>query len=201
MKVTSIKQQVHKTDTYSIYVDNAYFGSLSATALLNSHLVVGQELNAEELKSLKQQSADDKLYNDTLRYIALRPRTEWEISTYLERKGSPPPLQAEILNKLSELKLVDDTDFAKRWIANRRLLKPTSQIKLIYELRTKHVAEEIIEEVLHSAESQDKAALREVIARKRLQTKYKDKEKLLRYLSSQGYRYEDIKEVLSEEET
>ncbi len=92
MKITSIKQQVKRTDRYSIFVDEKYTFSLSEAALLESKLVNGQELSEEQVGKYKQLSADDKLYNLTLRYVAMRPRTNWEIKTYLERKKASPPL-------------------------------------------------------------------------------------------------------------
>src|ERR1700689_4287561 len=100
MQITSIKSQVKRSGRYSIFVDGKYAFSLSDTALLASKLVTGQELTEAELGEYKQTSIDDKLYNNTLGYLALRPRTVWEVETYLQRKDASPALIKTILNKL-----------------------------------------------------------------------------------------------------
>ena len=101
MKITSITHQVKSRDRYSISVDGIYSFSLSELALLNSKIVNGQELDQNTLKELMSLSDDDKLYNQTLRLVASRPKTEWEVKFYLERKGASPALINTILNKLT----------------------------------------------------------------------------------------------------
>ena len=79
-----------------------------------------------------------------------------------------------------------------------RLLKPTSRRKLVNELRKKHIANEIIDQAIGSEDEDERSALREVIERKRRQSKYQDNEKLMQYLARQGFSYGDIKEALEE---
>ncbi len=196
MKVTAIKQQEKLKGRYSVFVDEKYAFSLSDTALLEAKLRVGQELTKGELDQYKELSADDKLYGLVLRYIAIRPRSKWEIKTYLARKHSPPPVQEKILNKLSINNLIDDEAFAHSWIESRRLLRPTSRRRLQLELKQKHIDNEIIEQALAEDETDERGVLQELIMRKRKQTKYQDKTKLMAYLSRQGFSYGDIKTVL-----
>lgn len=202
MKITSIKQQIKQTGRYSIYVEGKYAFSLSADALIDSKLTNGQELSENEVREHKQQSTDDKLYNLTLRYIAIRPRSKWEIKTYLERKNASPTLLTEILNKLSKIELINDQKFAQAYVSDRRLLRPTSRRKMILELRKKHVADEVIHKVVGDelGQSEDFTALKEIIERKRTQTRYKDELKLMQYLSRQGFSYGDIKATLQDNE-
>ncbi|HXR50112.1 MAG TPA: regulatory protein RecX, partial [Verrucomicrobiae bacterium] len=141
-------------------------------------------------------SADDKLYNRTLRYVAVRPRTRWEVATYLERKHASPPLVETILNKLSNINLIDDEKFAEAFVTDRRQLRPTSRRKMIAELRKKHVAGDVIQKVLGQESGEEQTALLTVIERKRRQAKYQDDLKLMQYLARQGFGYDDIKSAL-----
>ena len=127
MQITKITAQVKQPGRYSVFVDEKYAFSLSDTALLESKLVPGQELSKEELDSWKQASADDKMLGRALQYAMIRPRSHWEMETYLQRKKTAPPLIEHILNKLSKLRMLDDASFARSWVANRRLLRPTSR--------------------------------------------------------------------------
>jgi len=196
MKITKITQQVKRSDRYSVYVDEAYSFSLSEAALLESGIASGQELTKEQIEEYKKLSADDKLYNNALRYVAMRRRSRWEMQFYLERKGASPPLVEIILNKLSHIHLLDDEALAQSFVADRQLLRPTSRRKIMLELKKKRVPEEIISRVLGETFAGDGAALREVIERKRRQTKYQDDQKLMQYLARQGFNYDDIKTAL-----
>jgi regulatory protein len=199
MKVTAIKAQVKRQGRYSIFVEGKYAFSLSDTALLESKLVIGQELTGAEVKRLQQLSGDDKLYNMALRYAAMRPRSTWEMASYLQRKKAAPLLSQQILSKLSNLKLLDDRSFAESWVANRRLLKPVSRRRLLAELRQKRVPDEIAEEVLAEDDTDERDMLKELVERKRKQSKYQDNIKLMQYLARQGFSYDDIKAVLAED--
>ena len=199
MKITKITQQLKRANRYSIFVDGKYAFSLSESALLESKLASGQELTREQVSEYKKLSADDKLYNQALRYAAMRPRSTWEMDQYLKRKNATPPLSQIILNKLSKIGLLSDESFAHAWVANRRLLKPVSRRRLIQELRAKRVPDEIIEQVLQEDETDELTTLRELVVHKRKQVKYQDNVKLMQYLARQGFNYDDIKSVLSED--
>jgi regulatory protein len=199
MKITSIKQQVKRADRYSVFVEGKYEFSLSEGALLESKVASGQELTREQLEEFKKLSADDKLYNQALRYVAMRPRTRWEIQFYLERKKASPPLINVILNKLSKIELIDDRKYAEAFVHDRQLLRPTSRRKIIAELRKRRVADEVIQQVTSVDEVSDQAALLAVIERKRRQSKYQDDTKLMQYLARQGFGYDDIKTALQQD--
>lgn len=196
MKITAIKQQVKRQDRYSIYVDEKYLFSFSQSELLNSGIKVGQELSGEELAELQSTAVTDKAYDRVLNLISHRPRSEWEIRDYLRRKDLTDHAITTVVNRLREGGYLDDVDFAKRWVATRRLLKSTSKRRLSQELRQKRVANDIISVVLEEDETDERDVLRELIDQKRRQAKYQDNLKLMQYLSRQGFSYDHIKSVL-----
>ncbi len=200
MKITRIVEQEKQKGRYSLFVDGKYAFSLSESALLQSKLAVSQELGAADLKRWKQASADDKINAGALRYAAMRLRSTWEMEQYLRRKGTSPALAEDILNKLSNIDLLNDESFAQIWVQNRLLLRPTSKRKLQQELRAKRIADEIIEQaVMQEDGAGEQTALREIIVKKRNLPKYKaDPLKLMQYLARQGFSYDDIKSALRE---
>jgi regulatory protein len=196
MKITAIKQQLKRQGRYSVFVEGKYSFSLGEGALLDSKLSIGQELTEAQVRELKQTSVDDKVYSNALAYAVLRPRSVWEMEQYLWRKKCSPSLSKTILNKLSNIGLLNDESFARSWVANRRLLKPISRRRLQQELRAKRVEEAIVRKVLDEDETDEQAVLVELIARKRKQTRYQDDQKLMQYLAGQGFSYGDIKTAL-----
>lgn len=198
MKITAIKQQAKRQDRYSIYVDGKYVFSFSENELINSGLKINQELTEQELLGLKDQAVLDKAYDRALNLISHRPRSEWELRDYMKRKGYDEDVAAQTINRLRSRGYVNDLDFARRWVENRRLLKATSKRRLSQELRQKHIANDIIGQVLAADEADEREILRELIERKRRQSKYQDDLKLMQYLGRQGFSYDDIRAVLSE---
>lgn len=196
MKITALKPQVKNPSRYSIFVDGDYSFSLSTDALLDSKIVNGQELTPQDVLSLKQLSTDDKIYNRVLGYLALRPRSIWEVSTYLQRKEAGPELIESIIDKLTKLELLNDQKFADAYVRDRRLLKPTSRRKLTMELQKKHVSSAIIQEAIGNEPNDERNALHELVERKRKQSRYQDDLKLMQYLAGQGFGYGDIKAAL-----
>ncbi|MCA9325103.1 RecX family transcriptional regulator [Candidatus Saccharibacteria bacterium] len=197
MKITKIVQQQKQRDRYSIFVDDRYAFSLGEGALLSTGLTSGQELTGQQINQYEQLSAEDKLYNRTLRYVAMRPRSVWEVEFYLRRKEAPAPLVAQIITKLSGLDLLNDQRFAEQFVRDRRLLRSASTRKLTLELQKKRISSDIIERVLAADETDELAMLKALIAKKQRQSKYKeDSLKLMQYLARQGFSYGDIKTAL-----
>jgi regulatory protein len=198
-KITSIRQQVQHRDRYAIYINDKYSFSLGELELLGSGLKVGQKLNKQTIDRLKESVHFNKLYDQTLNYVMIRPHSRWELQQYLRRKKASAEQIDKILIKLTASGYIDDLKFSKAWVRDRRLLKAMSRRRLIVELRQKHVPVEIINQVMAEDKTDDTTVLHNVIAKKRHQSMYKDDLKLMQFLSRQGYNYGDIKAALAQE--
>jgi regulatory protein len=196
MKITAIKQQVKRPGRYSIYVDDKFAFGLSESALIAQRLASGQEIDAEQFASLKDAAGTDKAYGNALRYVVMRPRSMWEMRTYLQRKKVEEPIADSIIERLLGLGLLGDEKFAEAWVSNRRILKATSKRRLRLELQQKHVASSVIDKVLQEDEADERSVLAELVAKK--QARYPDRNKFMQYLARQGFGYDDIKSVLDQ---
>ncbi len=197
-KVTNIKQQVKNRDRVSVYVDGKYSFSLSTWQFSSAGLKFGGELTKERLAELQNDSDFGKIHDRALMWTALRPRSTWEVEDYLKRKVENELTREKLLKSFQEKKYIDDADFAERWVANRRLLKPISKLKLRQELLKKRVPKEIIDQTLDQDETDEKEVLVELIEKKRRISRYQDDRKLMEYLARQGFRYGDIKDALGQ---
>lgn len=200
MKVTKISAQVKTQGRYSIFVDDKFAFGLSELGMINSGIKIGTELTEQRLEELKSEADTDKLYNRAIGLLARRPRSEWELRDYLKRKKVEPDQIDTILNTLSVRGYVNDEDFARRWVENRRLLKPISKRKLTVELKQKRISDEIIQKVLSKDEADELEVLKQLVIKKRTQTRYQDDKKLMQYLAGQGFGYADIKAALQKED-
>ena len=224
--ITNLKQGVKNPNRVNVFVNSKYALSLDVAQVVDLGVKVGLEISEAELAELKKASEYGKLYQRTLEWVLMRPRSVRETRDYLQRKlkntfrgpyatneernerVSPVTTGAnervreeysefsnEIIQRLLDKKYLDDYRFAEWYVENRFVKKGVSKKRLKMELIKKGVAKEIIDEVID--ERNDEEELRKMIARKR--TKYDD-EKLLAYLSRQGFSYDLIKRVLSEED-
>ncbi len=196
MKITNIKKQEKLKDRYSIYVDGKYSFSLSEWQFNKHKFLVNQSISREDVDSLVKESQFGKLYELTIKWLALRPRSEFEINDYLKKKSDNASLRRDIREKLKEINQIDDLGFARAWVASRRSLKKASILRLKQELRQKKVDNDIISLVVEEDETTDTQTLESVVEKKRKQTRYQDDQKLMAYLARQGFRYEDIKKAL-----
>ncbi len=209
MKITAITAQVKDKNRVNVMVDGAYRFSLDIFQYADLGIKVGREYTDEELTALETESQFGKLYARTLEYCLMRPHSAKEVRDYLYRKtrdtrsktgevrkGVTLELTSRVFDRLVEKGYINDEKFTRYWAENRSLTKGASSRKLTAELRAKGVDSSIIESALATSERSDIHELQKVIAKKL--GRYPDERKFIAYLAGQGFRYDDIKQALSE---
>jgi regulatory protein len=83
-----------------------------------------------------------------LRLLTARARTRAELAGQLTKRGYPDDVSASVLDRLTAVGLVDDTDFAQQWVQSRRANAGKSKRALAAELHTKGVDNDVITTVL-----------------------------------------------------
>jgi regulatory protein len=99
------------------------------------------------------------------RFLALRPRTEHEVRARLAELDTDADVIESTVERLVDLKLVDDLAFATQWIAERSARKGLGPNALIHELRGKGVAGDVIHDALAEAGLDEEAAAVELAAK------------------------------------
>jgi regulatory protein len=195
MTITKITEQVKNLNRVSVFVDGKYSFSLSLDQLLDLRIKVGDEVDEARLKELIKLSQVGKLKMRTLEWLMIRPHSAKELRDYLKRKKLADEEIIGLLEYFKAHNYQNDEAFARWWLEQRRAKnKSISFIK--FELRTKGVDGEIIQQVIGEDAVGDKQILKQLIDKKRRQTKYQDPKKLTEFLLRQGYNYSLIKDVL-----
>ena len=215
--VTEIKEAVRDRDRLNIFIDNKFYCSLALQQVLDLHIKVGKKLSEDDLAELKKASEFGKLYQRALEYALARPHSTKEMRDYLKRKtldkkvrvkdrktgeyktvtkeGVSESLIEPVMKRLCERGYIDDERFTQLWLENRSVAKGASMKKLKMELRTKGIAEDIIERRFQESPRDEREELRKMIARK--SKRYADEQKLIQYLVRQGFNYSDVLDELS----
>jgi regulatory protein len=198
MKITSLKPQLKRADRFSVFIDHKYAFSLSSEELLDAKFYIGLEVSKIDLASFNKLAENSLVRAQCFRYLSYRLRSIWEIETYLKRKAYSPGLIKDTVDYLLDKKLINDQEFADRWIENRLLLKPTSINILKLELKQKRIKSEIIEQALAKHNIDELQIINQLIDKKRQQLKYQDNLKLMQLLARRGFSYDLIKRSLNQ---
>ena len=153
---------------------------------------IGQELTDQEIEVLRRRDASERAYENALRYLSYRPRSEYEMQRYLQRRGADDGTTKEVIDRLRRARLVNDVEFARFWLENREAYRPRGRWALRAELRQKGVANEIIDLVLRDLDEETsamKAAERRAQRLARLDEQT-FRRRLLGFLRRRGFDYE-----------
>ena len=76
-----------------------------------------------------------------LKLIERARRTRSDLARRLKEKGHPFAVVSEVLDRLTEVGLVDDVEYARAWLAGRWGRRPSGWRRLQQELRGKGIAD------------------------------------------------------------
>lgn len=139
----------------------------------------------------------------TLRGLKLRPKTVFEAKTALGSKGFLEVEIDEILARLKAEKYLDDRLYLRYFLASYQQHKPFGEYALKQKLTAKGIARDLLEEELSAYQAENDPALEayELILKRwgRYEglPKYKQIQKIDRYLFGRGFEYEVTEKVIS----
>jgi len=196
MKITAIKQQVKNPERVSIMIDGKYEFSLSLDELVKHKLKNNDELTAGDVKKFKKISADGKLRARALEWLMNRPHSEREFRDYLYRKKAEPEQTDGLVEEFTQKGYLDNAKFAA-WFSELQARRGKSDRAIKAELFKKGISREIADVALASSSGDETERLKAVIEKKSRLSLYKnDPQKLAKYLSTQGFSWQDIKREL-----
>lgn len=195
--ITKLVQQKRHPDRYSVYLDGVFSFGLSSLDVSTSGLRSGMLVSNEQVNNWQRFSEEGNWYNRAVNLISYRRRSQKEVVDYLKTKDVDDEVIKHVVERLTDLNLINDRDFADAWIADRQLLRPRSTKMLVVELMKKGISRDIIKDAISGIDHDFVVEqLMKIIESKRKQTKYADDQKLMGYLARQGYEYEVIKKAL-----
>jgi regulatory protein len=101
-----------------------------------------------------------------LRLLSVRARSQAELEDAMRRRGVPEGAMRQVIDRFSELGLVDDRAFSKMWVEGQQR-RMRSARALRHELREKGISNEVIDEALDSVGGEEEYSAALALARKR----------------------------------
>ncbi len=226
MIITKLKQGVKNPNRVNVFVDGKYSFSLDVAQVVDYKIKIGLEISDEDLAELKKASEFGKLYQRTLEWVLVRPRSEKETRDYLWRKlrksssdtlvsarrhgrdcaNSLPvgrEMSSDDISELSQniidrLSLRDYLNDEKfaEWYVENRFVKKGISKRRLKMELMKKGIKNDIVERVVDLRN-DEDEIRKIIAKKR--NKYDD-EKLINYLFRQGFDYQLARNLVLEKD-
>jgi len=120
------------------------------------------------LPSTSEPSRDEQARALCLRLLTVRARTHAELACQLAKRGYPDDVSSRVLDRLADVGLVDDVDFAEQWVHSRRVNAGKGKRALAAELHTKGVDKDVITSVLSDINPDAERDRAEELVRKKL---------------------------------
>ena len=181
-----------------VYLDGEYGFSLSKK--LAQEVQLNEALPEGRIQELIERDQQDAAYEQALRLLSYRPRTERELRQRYAKKALPEQAQEATLERLKSEGLVDDAAFAQMWIENRMEFRPRGAWALRSELGAKGVARELIEIALEDFDEEEAARRAANQGARRYKQLSPDlfRRRLSAYLSRRGFTYQLISPLIEQ---
>lgn len=199
MEITSIEKCKRARGRYNLYINGKFGFGLSEEILLEKCLKSGDNLDEKEIEEIKSLDEKRKALNAAFRFLSFRMRSEKELRNKLSEKNYKSEIIDTVIERLGELKYINDEDFTKLWIKERMSQK--GKVVLRQELFKKGIDKKIIEELLDNVDndSEYKAAKELIEKKKEFQKDFEKKEafkKIGGFLLRRGFRYDIVKKII-----
>lgn len=153
--------------------------------------------NSKAMK-IVQSDAQGKCTATALRLLSYRPRSEAELRVRLSRKFDSETID-NVITKLRDTLIIDDTSFARFWRDQRDSLSPRSKRLIRTELRQKGIDSELIADITQDIDDDENAyrAAHKKASVLKPEGYETFRRKLSAFLSRRGFNYEVINHAIN----
>lgn len=135
----------------AVHVDGSFVCSVSDSFVARWHLYQGRELDDDALADLRGQAATERVVADAYRLLGYRARSRHELGQRLLQKGHDDEAVAGALELLGGDGLLDDAEFARSYVADKRGLGGWGNQRIRRGLAGLGVDRVVIDEALGAA--------------------------------------------------
>ena len=198
--ITKVEIQKNNDQKVNVYVDGEYYNKLHLDTCVKYGIKAGIEVDLEYLHSIILESEKLLALNTCAKYVTGALKTEKQVRDYLKKKDFEDEIISHVLDKLTEYKYIDDKAYVSAYVASYK--SKYGKNKLIHNLRTKGVSQDLIDDYydyLEDCDIEDDTCYN--IATKKARnmdlSDIKNIQKLNRFLVSRGFDFDEISNVIN----
>ena len=161
MLITRIQKRRRERNRYEISLDDGPAFQVSETLLVKAGLHSGKTIDQETIDGLLLADSRERAHQLAINFISYRPRSSKEVTDRLVKKGFEAEVAQSVVERMRELGLLNDLEFARMFIRDKLLGKPMGRALLKRKLLEKGISFQASERVVKeyvSDESESDAA-------------------------------------------
>lgn len=200
--ITAIQIQEKRKDRFSIFLDDEFAFGVHQDVLLKAGIAKGDKLAPEQIEAIRQMEQRRGAKEKAFRLLAARPRSVKEMRDRLHQAGFAAPDIDAVVVDLTQLKLLNDAEFALMFARNRMVTKPCGEFLLRRELQQKGIGEADINAAVAEAfqETSEYEVARQLAAKNFRKQKRLDEDKAAKrvadFLMRRGFAWDIVKDVI-----
>lgn len=177
-----------------IFVDGEFWSEIPYLVAFDFRLQKGVVVSDSLLLSVTQKADEKTAFEYGLWYLSRYSASTKKMRSKLYEKGYKKPVTDNVINKLTELKYLDDYAFAENLVAKKSVKLGKSRLRS--ELASKGISSDIISEVLGNLDEDETFTAAMTVAEKwyrlhELESR-EDYQKFLRFMAYRGFDYDLI---------
>lgn len=157
MIITSIERTRGRRSRIDVYVDGELAFDLARDTASKRELRPGRPIDRVEIEALVAADARRSALDTAAAMLARRPRSEREVRRRLAQRKCEPALIDETVERLRDMKLIDDAEFARAWAESRDRSSPRGRRLIAGELRAYGVTAAVAGEAAATVSEADAA--------------------------------------------
>ena len=199
MTITQLQET--KKGRFSVFADGEFLFSVHKdTFLLRPELAVGRQVTVETLEEIRLEDEALSCKEKALTLLEYSSHSAGRLAEKL-RRHYPPETVEQVVQRLRELGLLDDLDYGRRLAADLLNLRGYSLGRVRQTLYQRRLDKETIDQVMGELSEIDQIAPIVALVNKKYLQKLREprgREKGAAALQRRGYRYDEIREALSQ---
>jgi regulatory protein len=207
MKVTKIEPGRFKKEFVTVFFGTEFHLKLHQDVAAAYRLAEGAEVPEEKIAEIKAAGRKKEALEYAMLFLSYRPRSQREMSERLKRKGFEPEVTAAVLEDLKNLRLIDDSQFARDLAESRIKNRLQGDARVREDLIRKGIDRKLAEDAvrdLSDAEredvpDEDERAYQALVKRRNQIHNADDRtvqRRLFGYLSRRGFAYDTVERAL-----
>ncbi len=203
--VVEIKDRNRRKLWKTCLFDSGHSLEIPFELIIKHGLKAGTAIDAELFEMLRSGSEIARGKEHGLRLISYRARSEKELRQRIRQKGMNSAASESVIQDFKRMKLIDDEDFARRFVHDLICRKPAGEFLLRSELLKKGVNKEIIDKVMADTFSENdpvklaRSCMRQWLSRHPRTADKEKRSKIARFLFQRGFSRSVIEEIVGEE--
>lgn len=203
-KIIEIKPQVRNPQRKTLIFDDGSVFGISEDIFISHKFEVGSEISEDLFTETVNDELKVKIYNSALRLLGYRMRSCAEMKQRLMEKKYPINIISDVIDKLLNIKYLNDAEFAEAFAHDKVKSKKIGPITLRMEFIPHKIDSEILENVIKKVYEQYPISdlIKQLLDKKKIQSgiklELKTKKRIQVLLKRKGFNWNEISAVFTE---